>query len=489
MTNKKTSLTIFLFAVLFCLPHLSSAHGGHDDLIIRLTKQGFEPNEMAVFEGDTILFINNDDKERQPTFDSTKEYDPEFDSKEAIIPSSSWKFTFTKVGTWHIADKLNSQAKATIVVLKDPNKSIESQITPIGTSSGATAPSLFSRIKSFLGRVFHAIGSIFKIRSNSASNGQAENVDLKLLKEFKSQDERAKYTWLDNIAETKDPKVAWQYVKAAYNTPAGVVGNPHDMAHEVGRLIFQKYGLDGLSICDASFAFGCYHGLMERAFFGNNPKDYKDNLLKASEACKGVGAVDSPEYWSCIHGMGHGIATFREYKLDPALNDCNILSENLQTYCQDGVFMELSINAPKSFYKESDPIYPCDSVGQKYKIACARSQVQVMRLRFSMNTGEIARACVKTNNQDIIFHCVDALGYFIGQTASGNASEIVNGCAEIEDEAAAAQCTAAAAGELVFQNSANWKDTVKSICSKLDKEFQASCDKRVNSVAKSYGRN
>lgn len=487
----KMKKTLYLLTFLILIPFFVSAHGGHADPIIHITSAGFEPNELTVFEGDVVLFINNDEAPRQPVSDTTEVY-PGFGDPEAIKPNDSWKFTFTDIGTWRIKDNLNTNAKGIIVVLKDPNKSIESQVVPSG-SQDISSPSLFSKIKSLLGSFFHKIGSFFKVSPKTADSvSMAKEVDAKRLKEFKSQDENAKYTWLEDEAKREDPKIAWEYVKAAYNTPQGVVGNPHDLAHLVGQLIFKQYGLDGLSICDASFAFGCYHGLMERAFFGNKPEDYKNNLLKAADACKGVGAVDSPNYWSCIHGMGHGIATFREYKLDPALTDCNILPDGIQTYCQDGVFMEFSVNAPRSFYKPEDPVYPCDAVDQKFKIACARSQVQVMRLRFSMNTEQIAEACTATGNADIVFHCIDALGYFIGQNApnsSNSAEAILSGCGEIKDKAAAAQCSAAAAGELVFQNSANWKDTVQKVCSSFEGDFESQCNARIDNVKKSYGRN
>lgn len=150
--------------------------------------------------------------------------------------------------------------------------------------------------------------------------------------------------------------------------------------------------------------------------------------------------------------------------------------------------MEFSISAPPSFYKKENPIYPCDSVPESAKIACARSQTQVMRLRFGLETGEIASACLGTKNENISFHCTDALGYFAAQGSAGNTGHILSECGQISVRGASAQCVEAAAGELVFQNARGWREAVEELCGALDTAYRDSCEKRVANVKRSYGR-
>jgi len=456
---------VFLLFTIYCLlPTALFAHGGinDDELIIRMTKNGFEPKELTATEGDEILFINNDDTDRWPAsnFHPTHTLYPEFDSLKGIPSGSSWKVKLEKVGTWRMHDHLFPHMTGTIVVLPDPN-------TNATTNQG---PTLWAKVKAFFLKLFS------KEKSSSIS-------------EFKILPEREKYTWLENLAEEQNPEAAWRLVKESYNTPEGVVGNPHNMAHLVGQLIYKDYGFDGLTICEPIFAFGCYHGLMEVAFDKDKPEAYSDKLFAAEVGCKSLGDTETPSYWSCIHGMGHGVATFREYNLEKSLNDCDQLNERVRTYCHDGVFMEFSISAPPIFYKREKPIYPCDVVGENYKTSCARSQVQVMRLRFKMDTNAIAKTCTDTKNDKIIYHCVDALGYFIAQTSGGNSSKIIAGCQDIKDAKSAAQCTAAAAGELIFQDYVGWRDSVKEICGSLSGQYQTNCFTRVDQVKQSYGRN
>ncbi len=478
-----------LLLVVSCLLFVSAdtvlAHGGvnDDELIIRMTDNGFEPKELTVVQGDTVLFINNDDVDRWPAsnFHPTHTLYPEFDPQRHVKPGESWQMTFENVGTWRMHDHLYPHMTGTIVVLEDTGAQVN-QTVSTSTESGPITPEnrgLWSKLKNFLNNFWH------KIFSLASDNGAV--VDEALLKEFKAQNEQAKYAWLEKRAELENPKVAWQYVLAAYQTPEGVVGKPHDMAHLVGQLLFKAYGLEGLKTCTPVFAFGCYHGLMEVAFDKNDAEHYQENLLKAEKACSDMGTGFVTGSQSCIHGMGHGIITFRDHDTKKALGDCDALDKNWQTYCYDGIFMELSISAAPSFYKENDPLYPCDTLAENYQSACARSQSRIMRERFGLKTAEIARIC-SASTPTIKYHCTDSLGYYVAQTNIDNPKKIVSGCEEIVNGDAQAQCKAAAAGELVFQNAVGWHENVLTICQSMNANYKTDCEKRVENVKKSYGR-
>ena len=471
----KIGLGFLVLYSLFIIPYSTplSAHGGeHGELIIRMTDEGFEPKELTITEGDEVLFINNDDTDRWPAsnFHPTHTIYSDFDPERGIPPGESWKFIFTKPGTWRMHDHLIPHMTGTIVVLEN----VEASATTTGSET-LEKPSFWAKIKAFFSKLFNF---------SKSTNGVSD----KLLAEFKNLDERAKYTWLEETAARENPETAWEYVLAAYKTPEGVTGNPHDMAHLVGQLLYKAYGFEGLATCDPVFAFGCYHGLMEVAFDKDKPEEYRARLSTAQEGCRQIGDENDPSYWSCIHGMGHGVVTFREHDLGKSLTDCDLLGESVRTYCHDGVFMELSISAPPSFYKDGDPIYPCMSIQESYRTSCARSQVQIMKQRFQMDTNEIAQTCAQTGDEKIIYHCVDALGYGVAQASGGMSSQIIAGCQEIEGDTFLAQCMAAAAGELVFQDYVGWREMSKEVCTALPLEYQESCYGRVEQVKQSYGR-
>ena len=475
--HKRILISLFIVhCSLFIVPFNALAHGGeHGELIIRMTENGFEPKTLTVTEGDEVLFINNDDTDRWPASNFHPQHTiyPEFDAKGGVRPGESWKFKFENVGTWRMHDHLIPHFTGSITVLEDPDK----EVSPTTTTPVVEKASFWGKLKNFF----------LKFWPKPTSRTEA-GIDSKLLTDFKSKDEKGKYAWLEERADIESPKIAWEYVVAAYSTPKGVTGNPHDMAHLVGQLIFHKYGLGGVSICNPSFAFGCYHGLMEVAFVGDTLVEYAQDLEDAQKGCQTIGEKTSPYYWSCIHGIGHGVATFRDYDLPPSLSDCDALETPVRTYCHDGVFMEFSAGAPANFYKPSDPLYPCSTVREMYKGACARSQTSVMASRMNLKTKEISTLCDESGNAQIIFHCIESLGFNAANQSNYSVALIVKTCREIENEKNSAQCLAAAAGELVFQNVTNWREKSAEVCNALPTPERKNCIDRIEKVAQSYGR-
>lgn len=473
-------LTKLILAILFLAPGVILAHGGVNDeeLIIRMNENGFEPKELTVVEGDEVLFINNDDVDRWPAsnFHPTHTLYPEFDPMKAIKPGESWKMKFEEVGTHRMHDHLIPHMTGTIVVLKNESRASASE-------SGAERAKT-SSLMGFLERIKVFFVKIFKV---SAKGTQA--VTKAELEEFKSLSEKEKHAWLEAKSEAVNPQTSWQYVLAAYDSPEGTTGNAHDMAHLVGQLLFKASGFEGLMHCTPVFAFGCYHGLMEVAFDKDKPQNYRKKLLEAEEACGNLGEENNPARWSCIHGIGHGVITYREHETRLALADCDQLKETVRTYCYDGTFMELSISAVPSFYKTSDPLYPCNAIEERYRSACARSQSRVMRDKFGFSTGKIALVCANSGSEAIRYHCIDSLGYFMGQMSGGDPHKIISGCADIASEGGRTQCLAAAAGELVFQNVAGWQKSAPDVCASLTEKGEMECLSRIERVKKSYGRN
>lgn len=473
---------ICLAFVLILVPGvLAFAQANHT---VRMTDEGFEPRELTVNQGESVTFVNEDNVDRWPAsnFHPTHTLYPEFDPLKGISAGESWTVKFEKAGTWRMHDHLIPHMTGTITVLGNPDGTNTAGNGP-ATSTEESGGGLFSGIKNFFINIWKKITG-----GNNEASTSLGNVEENLLSEFNGLNEKEKYTWLEDISVKEDPETAWRYIKAAYETSRGVTGNPHDMAHLVGQLLFKERGFDGLSTCDPSFAFGCYHGLMEVAFDKDNPREFKANLEKANDGCEAIGTTTSPTYWSCIHGIGHGIATFREYDMELSMDDCDFLPTGFQTYCRDGVFMEFSISAPPSFYDRENPLYPCTVVAENAKSACARSQSKVMMSKFDMELKDVAATCIDSGNTNITYHCIDSLGYYVGQTSGGDEDRIILGCKTIEDNPSAAQCLAAAAGELVFQDYIGWHDSVKEICGSVEGNYRTLCEKRVEQVKKSYGR-
>lgn len=300
---------------------------------------------------------------------------------------------------------------------------------------------------------------------------------------FEKMSEPEQYQTLENVIAKQGIEIAWKFVKDTYTTTGSSLGGrSHDLAHFIGGKLFIAKGLAGLPSCDPTFAFGCYHGFTESAF-----KNSLDELQAVSNACQQVGPVSSGPWSSCIHGIGHGVASFyNSTDLLPALTTCDRLGIGAP-FCHDGVFMEFAISAPNSFYDKSNSLHPCDTIATAYQAACGRNILAAASSRFKLSPLEVANACLAAA-APFSSACIDTFGFMQAGDVKTDGRQIATRCAALAQSAATAQCTAAAAGELVFQNYPDWQRQAPTACNQLPLADQAACHARVQQTIQNYHR-
>lgn len=411
--------------------------------VIEMTSNGFEPNEVTVDENSTLIFLNRDSNARWPASNVHPTHDlyPQFDPQKAIEPGGSWAFKPKKAGEWKYHDHLKPHFRAILIVEKEPGVSVENinKFVPDGIN-------WLENIKSFFLNFSAKIHSLFQ--------------------------------------KKEDPELAWNNLKEKYQGQAGSSGTIHDQAHLIGSLLYDKKGFSGLSLCTAEFAFGCYHGFLDQAF-----KKDLSQLLKAQDACLKLGPENSGPVASCIHGIGHGVASFHQTSdLKSSLADCRKLTSGRE-YCFDGVFMEFVRSAPDSFFKADQPLYPCDELekqfGPAYSFACGRNQPSLLIGRFKMAFNDVVAVCSNARSSQFKQACFDALGFSLA--SSTDANQIIRGCQSIGIPEYILSCTKAAAGELVFQEVPSWQEKSQAVCQSLS-EGQVECLAHLDRLIKEYGR-
>ncbi|MEK9178456.1 MAG: hypothetical protein AAB801_01600, partial [Patescibacteria group bacterium] len=336
-------------------------------------------------------------------------------------------------------------------------------------------PSLIVRFNNFIEDLFIKIfgGEDFK---KTAKLPDAET--FKKL-EYSRQEEE-----LRKIAKDAGSEKAWNFFKKTFQGDAGSTGHIHDLAHFSGLLLFEEKGFEGIKECTADFAFGCYHGFLDKAFAKN-----LDRLLDAEKACLTLGSENSGPVASCIHGIGHGVASFYStIKLEESLGTCrNLTSGN--RYCFDGVFMEFVRNAQDSFFKTDDPYYPCNKLEENfayaYSFECGRNQPSLLMGRFKMGFDEVINICANSQSRPFKEGCFDSLGFALA--ATGDPAQIISGCQKIGIDEYISKCIKASAGELVFQEVPGWFEKSKQVCSGYP-PTQTGCLENVNRLIKDYNK-
>ncbi len=473
----------FFLLFLFLISHLSfliSPVSAHSEVtVIEMVPDGFIPSEITIDVNSSVIFINKDSQPRWPASNvhPTHELYPEFDPKRPIEPGESWAFKPKRVGEWKFHDHLLPHMRGVITVIEEKGSStkvLEKETKPVLNT-------FIVRIKDSINSFFNKIKSLFVKKTLNPQT--PEQIQLPNREEFKKLSYDMQSKTLEKIAKSNGAPNAWEYVKDIFKGENGTSGNIHDLAHFSGLLLYESLGFEGIKNCTSNFAFGCYHGFLDKAFSKN-----LDHLLDAQNACLKLGPDGSGPVASCIHGIGHGIASYYSTSdLKKALVSCRKLTLGKE-YCFDGVFMEFVRSAPISFFKKEDALYPCDQLekefGYTYSASCGRNQPPLLMSRFNMGFDDVIGICLSSSSKPFKESCFDALGFSLA--SSGDVDQIISGCQKMQVPEYINKCAKAASGELVFQEIPGWAEKSKQVCNAFEKSQE--CLQNVGRLIKEYNK-
>lgn len=186
--------------------------------------------------------------------------------------------------------------------------------------------------------------------------------------------------YLTSILKTEGAEAALREMKALEEKSAIVRTYCHGIAHTLGHAGYEFYGTlsEALSHGSMDCFAGYFHGVLEVAL-----PEAADYPAAVKEACSGMSQKDGEfRFYQCVHGLGHGVTAYRQYDIEQALGDCDLLASSWQKEsCWGGVFME---NIDSKFAHAMGPerqgrlrddgsdFWPCLSVGEEYRPACLR---------------------------------------------------------------------------------------------------------------------
>ncbi len=85
---------------------------------VQITANGFSPSTVTVKQGDYVQFTNEDAAPHWPASNPHPTHTdlPGFDAKKALATGESYRFQFTKIGTWGYHDHKNPSVGGTVIV-------------------------------------------------------------------------------------------------------------------------------------------------------------------------------------------------------------------------------------------------------------------------------------------------------------------------------------------------------------------------------------
>lgn len=214
----------------------------------------------------------------------------------------------------------------------------------------------------------------------------------------------------------------------------------HPITHSIGRVTYQRFGNvgDAFEACDQSCHSGCYHGVMERLFYGEEDLTdstkhltYEDMKKKIPGICSSTNFRNPSNsvIFQCLHGVGHAIMYSLDYDLEESLLSCDLLgNEYERSSCYGGVLMEnvTAFEKDKRDINPSDPNYPCNKLDRKYQSDCYVMQTSLM-FEYGMTIDQISESCLKATPFEA--QCFTSLGRDLSNyVRSGSIEYVISSC-------------------------------------------------------------
>lgn len=263
----------------------------------------------------------------------------------------------------------------------------------------------------------------------------------------------------------------------------------HMGAHILGELLYKKEGLSGISVCDSSFSFGCYHSLFGAAI----GEEGLDVVAEIDEAC-----LDAygPLGLGCQHGIGHGLGEYLgSKKLVDQLQACAKLSWKAPLLgCASGVFMEYNFPTLVGESKAStqvrsldqdDPYEPCSSLPKEFRRACYWELASWWEQVFARDYKEIGKLCQNISNVAERQDCFRGLGASIGGTSDFNPSQAKAVCDLMPNQEARVYCRAGASW--IFWAMPGQRDKSLLLCDDLSGNLRNTCEQKADLMGELAG--
>ncbi|HEY1538587.1 MAG TPA: c-type cytochrome [Solirubrobacteraceae bacterium] len=286
-----------------------------------------------------------------------------------------------------------------------------------------------------------------------------------------------------NLTYNEGPKKSLALLQKMSTTNAAVQGDCHRIAHRMGSAALTLYHdkvapafIAGTPVC----ASGYYHGIIERAFLGQPTNKLG---IVARQLCSDS-QITAAEFllYQCMHGLGHGLMIYTGYDMPLSLKTCDGLQDNFdQVSCSGGVFMEnfnSSYGVVSKYLKASDPIYPCDSVAERYKAQCYGLVTANLLRVDDYDQKKTAEGCLRSEPA-WVETCFESYGRDVSGIAGKSAAKALASC-KLAPGKHQGDCIYGVSREIV--NSDAGGERGARFCSKAPARYRSRCYSGVGSV-------
>ncbi len=268
---------------------------------------------------------------------------------------------------------------------------------------------------------------------------------------FSQAPEVAAENWETRIDAVGAAKTYDEYKKAYKDKP---FAEQHVAAHRMGALLYRKVGFDGFSVCDPSFAFGCYH-----AFFGQVLAERGvESVVSLARACRERYGEENSS--GCEHGIGHGLMEhLGRGKLLRALELCETTGQREPFFgCTSGAFMEYNTatifndgvaRIDTRAMDPDNPHEPCNTVvPEKQRPSCYYEISLWWKAVLGLDFEKVGNMCADAPGELERDACYRGWGTVVAENIDYRPDRALEACGLIRDREGALRCLAGVASRL-----------------------------------------
>ena len=285
--------------------------------------------------------------------------------------------------------------------------------------------------------------------------------------------------WADRINQVGADNAYKEFVDEYASVP---FAEQHPAAHIIGKMLYKQSGISGLTVCDPSFAFGCYHG-----FFGRVIADRGTGIIPLlADSCRKRYGANST---GCEHGIGHGIMEYTGRSgLLEALQLCKGTEQANELYgCTSGLFMEY--NSSMVFrdgvaYTDErpldmkNPLAPCDTVPTPYRTSCYFEIGLWWKGQMGADYEKIGNLCTEAATGPERDACYRGWGTVVAESVGHTPAEAKRVCGLIRAPFGADTCALGVASRFF---PAGYPQAAQEMCAELSVPLANECKKLLSS--------
>jgi len=294
---------------------------------------------------------------------------------------------------------------------------------------------------------------------------------------IRSVDYNTEYKKWSRAIQNDGPAKAYEDFKKEYAYDH--FGVQHSAAHIFGEVLFDEEGLEGLTYCDTTFAFGCFHSFFGKAIYilGESVIPKMDASCVEKYGVYGTG---------CQHGIGHGILQYMgSDNLVDALNLCSLTTQkNPKFGCTSGVFMEHNVplvdfgegsyvTKIRDFNSE-DPYEPCPKLPYEFRESCYYELGQWWEKTFNRDYKAMGLACKNIPDKEFERSCYLGIGNVVPPGNNYDLSKSIEACSLMPNDDGRLVCFSGSSWS--FFANPDYRDIAPKVCDIFDnKETKEKC--------------